>query len=248
MKLDILNENKLHYNNEIVIRRRIELLVSKFNELDKAIEEAKRLFKLENNKKNLKILIEYLLYGNFIEEAQNILNNNELLLKQKERLELQRDIYEQEKKYDKAYEISQRLCVLNNITEQAKNFYFGQAAYQLIQLRNYSEAKSMLKDLLQKKNFSYKEETLIINYELINKSQGNVPNKNRLDKVFSKTKDTLVKAAIKILEDKTNDALAYIKETLQKDFSRKYNFQDWPIFEPLHDSPKYQEYIAKVPS
>lgn len=245
MKLDYLSNNKLYNKKEIFIRTQAKLLLSKFNELDKSIDLASSLFKQEPNSNNMHILITYLLCGNYIKEAQRILDENTLLLRQKEKLEIQKNIFRQGKDYVNAYEISKKLLQIGG-NQAEKDGYIGDMAYALIQQEKYPEAKQILKELLDRENYNYKLESYIINYEFISKKQNNSFSKQRLEKILNKTKNKLAKAAIYILEDKQSEALSCIKEALIKDYSKKYEFQDWPIFKSLHENKKYQEYTNQI--
>lgn len=244
-KLDLLSVDPLYNKKEVFIKTKADLLLSKFDELDKSIDLARTLLKQEPNAKNTKILINYLLSGGHIKEAQRILDDSALLLRQKEKLEIQEEIFQKEKNYDKAYEISKKMLQIAS-SQAEKDEYTGDMAYHLIQQEKYSEAKQILKELLERENYNYKLEAQIINYEFISKKLNHSTNKARLGNLLGKTKNKLVKAAICILEDKQTEALSYIREALINDYSKKYDFQDWPIFKSLNENKKYQEYISQI--
>lgn len=111
-------------------------------------------------------------------------------------------------------------------------------SYNLLKLERYDEVINILKEPLDKCNYS--DKTLVINYELARKNLNDTSaKKKRLGEIIKTKKDDVhAAAAHAILSKKKGDcdyksSLAIIQKIINQSYSEFYRLQDFPVFETI---------------
>ena len=237
-----LGSDELYKNDSVFLRTNATLLLEKFDLLSDSIEILKKSLKEKRTTQTILQLINYLLYANKTDEAKSILTSNKFLLSKEQRINIRKDILDSNKYYENAYKEIEKLQKLHTYNS---DLYINSFAYNLLKQEKYTEAKKLLREYLEKKNFNPKLEAEIVNYELACKLENPMykVDKKRLETVRNNTNSNSTKAAIDALEEKESDAIKEVKSQLDKDFSSKYEFKDWPVFYKLKDNPQFKKLI-----
>lgn len=240
--LESLTSNELYKNDSIFLRTKATLLLEKFDLLSDAIEILKKSLKEKRTTQTILQLINYLLHANKIDEANNILISNKFILSEEQRINIKKDILDTNKDYVNSYKEIEKLQKLHTYNS---DLYVNTFAYNLLKQEKYTEAKKLLRGYLEKKNFNPKLEAEIVNYELACKLERTTykVDKKRLEAVRNNTNSNSTKAAINALEEKESDTIKEIENQLDKDFSSKYEFKDWPVFYKIKDNPQFKKLI-----
>lgn len=243
--LESLSNNKLYKKDSIFLRNKATMLLKKFDNLKEAINLLKQALEEKRSSQTVLQLIDYLLNDDNIEEANAVFSKNKYILSKEQIINIKKDIYDKEKDYANAYKQVEKLQKLN---EHKSDKHISTLSYYLLQQAKYSEAKELLRKYLEAENFSPKLSTEIINYELACKrvSPSYTVNKKRLESIINRLKNQdneLTKAAISALENNELEAIKELKNKLDKDFSSKYEFKDWPVFYAIRNSLKFKELL-----
>ncbi|MCK5294274.1 MAG: SIR2 family protein [Arcobacteraceae bacterium] len=240
--IDLLDNTKIYDKNSVYLKNKAIIELEKFNDVKNAIELLEDSLKIKRNTTVVILLITYLVYSNNIQKAMQIKDQYKYILSREDLFNIEKDLYDKKKDYVEAYNTVQKLI---SIDSDLKYRYISTLSYYLLLQRKYSEAKELLKDYLEIKNYNKKLEAEIINYELasmkLNPSY-NV-NKSRLETIYSKTRNELTKAAICALEKKELDVLKHLNRQLEIDASSKYVFKNWPVFEDMQTNSKFRTLV-----
>ena len=241
--IDLLDNTKIYDKNSVYLKNKAIIELEKFNDVKNAIELLEDSLKIKRNTTVVILLITYLVYSNNIQKAMQIKDQYKYILSREDLFNIEKDLYDKKKDYVEAYNTVQKLI---SIDSDLKYRYISTLSYYLLLQRKYSEAKELLKDYLEIKNYNKKLEAEIINYELasmkLNPSY-NV-NKSRLETIYSKTRNELTKAAICALEKKELDVLKHLNRQLEIEPIVAPDFQEFFIsLESIIG--KYEDLIMK---
>lgn len=236
--LDSMNTNEIYKLNSVFLRTKAHLRLKKFDDLKGAIKLLKESIVQEKLPKTIIFLVDFLLYDNEVEEAKEVLAKYKSLLPKDDFLILEMSIYDKVGDYNLAYN---KVKELQKFDIEKKDKYIAKLAYYLLHEEKYQDAKVLLKEYLERRNFSIRLEVEIINYEFACKMSGTTPHKKRLEKIKSKKNiDNLAKAAVFAIEDNNVEVFKALNLELEKNNIQKYEFQTWPIFKSISNEDNFK--------
>lgn len=238
-KIDSISK---YAKNTSVLELKARVIAQKLRDLDRAIEELEKVLKIDSDKDAIKCLIEYKIYKTDYKSAEKLLERYESELTRSEIMNIEVDILEARDDHVGAY------TKFKEIIEESlfPDKHNDQVSYYLIQIGEYEEAKRISKKYLDEINFNKYADVAIINYELsqiLIDSKKNA-NKKRLNEAYDATKNNTTRAAIQALLKDKDKAFYHIKTAMGEDYTYKFVFLKWPVFNPLHDDVRWKEIVC----
>lgn len=182
-----------------------------------------------------KRIIQYALYANKLDKANEEFSLIEKGLNNDERLEVSSDILFHEKKYEDAIQ-------LNTQREQSLDAYISIVYILLIQER-YGEAEDKAKQFLNEHSFHPSLDILILNYELAKKKQGKHIQKERVSKILEHASTNSIKSACYCLLEQYKKAYQALVQELKDNKGFCYQIMVWPIYWQFREQKDYKKLI-----
>lgn len=238
-----LEAGKKYEKNIDFINLKAKIIAEKLCDLEKSISELERLIKIYLSKTAINRLISYKIYINDFASAENLIDKYSGELNKEDINEHRLNILDYKGDYKGAYHFFKKI-IEDSLFPECHN---DQLAYYLIKIEEYEQARRLTKAYLEEINFSKYAEVAIINYEL---SQvlidGNrVANKKRLNDLYEFTGSVSTKAAIQALLKDNDKAFSYIKSGISHDYTNKFSYQRWPVFNSLRNDKRWQEIFSR---
>jgi len=216
-----LNIESKYQIDDDYLRKKAEITLSKFKNIEQAVEILESITK-KTNKVN-RVLFRYLIYQNRTEEARNIFNNIS-----GDKLTLEVDLLNAEGKYKESIEL-----ISNKLNQEPAKDLIILKSFCLLKNKEYREAYSFCNEHLKTSN--YTDFHLLVNYYVAGYNFGKPTKPQKInEKILNKEPDSdYVKAAAYALLEDQNKCLEIVKKIVNDDFEYNYILPDWPVMEKM---------------
>jgi hypothetical protein len=214
----------------------------KLRDIQSAIEDLQKNLKYGTNVDIINRIIRYEIFMGNIDEAKDLISNYGTDLPSADILDFEKEIYENNKEYDKAYMKFKEIVKKSMFTDERGE----EESYYLILLGEYERAKELSKKYLDSINFNIKAGTAIVNYELakVKSNNDSQVSKKRLNDLYENTSSEPVKAAVQALLGNPDKAFSHMKKSIDEDYTVIFDFKRWPVFYDLHKNEKWNKLIV----
>lgn len=226
---------------DISLARKVaELLRIRLGENERAISILTASLDTDFEEESASLLVTALVEADQIEQAKLYLQKFDDTFPIKQRLELQALVYESEHNY-----VDARKC-FERLKDIFGNRHIGQIAYYYLLQEDYSQAKKLVREYLEKFSFAPDAVVEIVNYEFARSKLGEKPNENRLRAVLEYDGSPRTKVAVTAIIGSKAELISCIKAAINDDKTNRFEFSRWPILKDLRTDPDVLKSIVSA--